>query len=375
VNASPAPSELAAVSSQLSASPAPLEVRPNPVVESLAPYSPGRLDHPVDLRLDRNEGPLPPPAVRDVLPALDQGSLRSYHGTGGVEARLADRLGFPPEAVVVGAGADDLLERAIRAVSCPGRRVVLTRPSFEMLPRFARLAGAEVVEVGWWRGEYPVADVRSAASAADTAAVAVVSPNNPTGAVATAAAVSELARALPRALVLLDHAYVEFAGPGLDLTGLARELPNLLAFRTLSKAWGCAGLRVGYALGDPRVVGWLRAVGHPYPVAAPSLAAARSLLEREGEPLPGFLEEVRVEREALSRRLAMLGAEPLPSEANFVLARFGNAAAVRDGLARRGIAVRGFAAGSELESWLRLTLPGDPVPFARLVRALGEVLP
>lgn len=352
----------------------PLEVRPNPVVASLAPYSPGRLEHPVDLRLDRNEGPLPPPAVGDVLPALDPGSLRSYHGTVEVEARLADRLGFPAEAVVVGAGADDLLERAVRAVSCPGRRVVLTRPSFEMLPRFARLSGAEVVEVEWWRGEYPVAEVLSAASAADTAAVAVVSPNNPTGAVAAAAAVSALARRLPGALVLLDHAYVEFADSGLDLTGLARELPNLLAFRTLSKAWGCAGLRVGYALGDPRVVGWLRAVGHPYPVAAPSLLAAVALLDRKPAPCDAFIDRIRAERETLSRLLGELGAEPLPSEANFVLARFGNAAAVRDGLARRGIAVRGFAAGSELGCWLRLTLPGDPVPFARLVRALGEVL-
>lgn len=351
-----------------------LLVRPNPVVGTLTPYSPGRLDHPVDLRLDRNEGPLPPPAVGDVLPALDPGSLRRYHGTGEVEARLARRLGSPAEGVAVGAGADDLLERAIRAVSCPGRRVVLTRPSFEMLPRFALLAGAEVVEVEWWRGEYPVASVLAAASETDTAAVAVVSPNNPTGAVATAAAVSELARRLPGVLVLLDHAYVEFADPGLDLTGLARELPNLVAFRTLSKAWGCAGLRVGYALGDPRVVGWLRAVGHPYPVAAPSLLAAAALLDREAAPCAAFIGRVRAERETLSGVLARLGAEPLPSEANFLLARFADAAAVRDGLARRGLAVRGFPAGSGLEGWLRLTLPGDPVPFARLVRALGEVL-
>src|SRR5207247_4822990 len=112
------------------------------------------------------------------------------------------------------------------------------------------------------------------------ALIAVVSPNNPTGAAATAADIRCLAEAAPNAVVLLDHVYVEYADE--DLTPAVIDLPNVVVLRTLSKAWGLAGCRIGYAIGSPEIVASLRIAGAPYPVAAPSVALALGRLEAAG---------------------------------------------------------------------------------------------
>lgn len=347
----------------------PLLVVPNPVVAGLEPYSPNRPPAAIDLFLDANEAPTAPEGLPGALAAA--ASLHRYPSAAGLEARLAADLGVDPAAVLVTAGADDALERAIRAVCTPGCRAILTRPSFAMLPRYARLAGAEVVELEWWREEWPV-DEALAEAGERTAVVAVVSPNNPTGAVISRAAFERLADALPRTLVLLDHAYVEFAAE--DLTAVALERPNVLVFRTFSKARGAAGLRVGWVAGDPRVVRWLRSVGQPYSVSAASLAAADWLLDHRPELRPGHLEAVRDQRSRLAALLRGLGGEPLPSHGNFVLARLPDAVAVRDALAALGIAVRAFAGGGELDGWLRITVPGDEAILSRFERALRAAL-
>jgi len=347
----------------------PLLVVPNPVVAGLEPYSPGRPPAEIDVFLDANEGPCAPDGLAAVLAGA--ASLHRYPSATALEARIAVRLGVDPAAVLVAAGADDALERAIRAVCGPGREAILTTPSFAMLPRYARLAGAEVFELPWWRGEWPV-DEALAAATERTALVAVVSPNNPTGSVISRAAFERLADALPRSLVLLDHAYVEFAAE--DLTAASLERPNVLVFRTFSKARGAAGLRVGWVAGDPRVVRWLRSVGQPYSVSAASLAAADWLLDHAPELRPGHVEAVREQRARLSALLAELGGEPLPSEGNFVLVRVPDAIGVRDALAALGIAVRAFAGSAELAGWLRITVPGDEAIERRLERSLEAAL-
>lgn len=347
----------------------PLRVVPNPVVAGLEPYSPGRPPAAIDLFLDANEGPTAPEGLGEVLAGAAE--LHRYPSAAALEARLAARLGLEPAAALVTAGADDALERALRAVCAPGRQAILTTPSFAMLPRYARLTGAQVLELPWWRGEWPVDEALAAASE-QTAVVAVVSPNNPTGSVISRAAFERLADALPHALVLLDHAYVEFAAE--DLTDAALARPNVLVFRTFSKARGAAGLRVGWVAGDPRVVRWLRSVGQPYSVSAASLAAADWLLDHAPELRPGHLGAVREQRGRLTDLLGALGGEALPSEGNFVLVRMADAIGVRDALAALGIAVRAFAGSPELAGWLRITVPGDEAIYRRLERALTAAL-
>ena len=350
----------------------PLKVRPNPVVAGLAPYSPGRPVAELDLILDANESLAPAPSLASAAAGVGGPPLNRYPSTAAVEARIAADLLLDAAAVLVTAGADDALERAIRAVCAPGRHAVLTTPSFEMLGRYARLAGAEVTELAWWRDEWPVDAALEVATGVDLAVVAVVSPNNPTGAVISEGSLRRLAEALPETLILLDHAYAEFADA--DLTQAALTRANVVVFRTFSKAWGAAGLRVGYAAGDSRVVGWMRCVGQPYAVSAPSLATVERLLETDPAPPRARVQAVRQHREELATLLPGLGASVLPSQGNFVLARFPDAGWVRAALAALGISVRAFAGKPLLDGWLRLTVPDDPDAFRRLVDALRAAL-
>jgi len=346
----------------------PLRVRPNPIVAGLRPYSPGRLEYDIDLWLDANESLRPAPGLEGAFAKV--ADLQRYPATQKLEACIAAGHDVEADAVLVTAGADDALERAIRAVCSPGRRAALTRPSFTMLRRYARLAGAEVEEIPWWAGDYPVDSVCERAGD-DTAVVTVVSPNNPTGAAISAEALVTLARKLPNTLILLDHAYVEFASE--DLTRLALEHSNVVVFRTFSKAWGAAGLRVGYAIGDSRVVRWMRCVGQPYSVSRPSIAVATALTETATVPAQR-IEQILTQRKRLDRLLREIGVETLPSQANFILARPKDAETLRRGLGSLGISVRGFAGDGELSEWLRITVPGEVEAFDRLEAAIRTVL-
>jgi histidinol-phosphate aminotransferase len=327
------------------------------------------------LRLDANEGVLPARALLGDLANADPELLRRYPDVSALEAALAARLGVAPERVLVTAGADEAIDRACRAFLEPGRTMLLSDPSFDMFDCSATLAGGELVRVAWWDEAFPI-DAFVRRLDARTSVVAVVSPNNPTGSVATLADVRRLAAAAPSALVILDHVYVEYADE--DLTAGVLDLPNVLVLRTLSKAWGLAGCRVGYAVGSPYVVAVLRAAGGPYTVAAPSVALALSQLERGAEPLRAHVARVREERRVLSSRLAAAGLSPRPSQANFVLVECGpRAASIHAGLAARGVLVRDFPdrrGGGGLETALRITLPGSAADFERLSEALERTL-
>lgn len=324
------------------------------------------------LRLDSNEGPSPPRALLADLANADPELLRRYRDAGALEAALAARFGVTAERVMVTAGADEAIDRTCRAFLDPGRTLLVPDPTFELFERFAALAGGTVAHVPWPGGPFP-SDAFVERLDARTGVVVVVSPNNPTGAVATLPDVRRVASAAPSALLLLDLAYVEYADA--DLTQAVLDLANVLVVRTFSKAWGLAGCRVGYAIGSAQVIAVLRAAGGPYPVASPSIVLALRQLECGEEALRAHVTRVREERTALIARLVALGVAPLASHANFVLVDCGpRAAEVRAGLAALGVLVRSFPQRPGLETSLRITLPGDPAEFQRLCAALETVL-
>ena len=326
------------------------------------------------LKLDSNEGPLPPAALLGALATLDPEALRRYPDTSKLEATLADRVGVTPARVIVTAGADDAIDRVCRAYLSAGRAMLLAEPTFEMFDHFAKLAGGTLSRVPWEGrcGEFPLAGFLARLET-QPAVIAVVSPNNPTGATASRADIRCLAQAAPAALVLLDHAYVEYADE--DLTAAVRDLPNVVVVRTLSKAWGLAGCRIGYAIGGPEVVATMRAAGAPYAVAAPSVALALRQLAGGAAAVRDHVARVREERLALSGRLTALGLEPLPSQANFVLSECGvRAPFLTAALAALGVIVRSFPERPGLTSAVRITLPGNAAEFARLVAALETAL-
>lgn len=331
-------------------------------------------DHPARggaglLRLDRNEGLLPSP---DAFPEFDAEVLRRYPDVSQLTGRLAARWGLSREHVIVTAGADEAIDRICRAYLGAGRTLLLPDPSFDMLDRYAALARGALVRVAWPSDAFPTEGFLERIDA-DTAVIAIVSPNNPTGGVATREDVRRIAAAAPDALVLLDHAYVEYADE--DLTPGVLDLPNVVVTRTLSKAWGLAGCRIGYAIGRPDIIAILRAAGGPYPVAGPSMALAARQLDSGEAALAAHVAQVRTEREALTRQLASYGLAPRRSHANFVFVECGERAQfLAAGLESQGVLVREFRDRPNIARALRITLPGDTAAFARLSSALETVL-
>ena len=326
---------------------------------------------PITLRLDANEGEGPSPEMLESLRERFGAWCSTYPDASHLEATIAAREGIPPESVLVTAGADDALQRLCRVMLEPGRRALMTRPTFEMIPRMVRSVGAAVDEVPWMDGPFPARRMAERVSP-ETSIIFVVSPNNPTGQVATAADLAALSKAAPDALIVLDHAYVEFAEQ--DLSRTAMQLPNVAVTKTMSKAWGLAGLRVGFLLAPPQVVVWARAAGLPYAVSGLSLALAGRCLAEGERAMRSRAARTRAEVGELTRILSTLGARPLPSEANFVLARVKDAALLSDLLAGLGIAVRAFPDQDDLAGCVRIGCPGEEGLFRRLADALRASL-
>jgi histidinol-phosphate aminotransferase len=345
-------------------------LKPSPAIAGITAYSVPKPDIPVDLYLHGNEGPAPPESIIEAVKIRGVDLLRGYPDARPLEALIAAREGVDKEQVIVTAGADDGLDRICRAMLCAGRNIVLPEPTFVMFRRFAARAGGEVVSVPWAGPRYPTEAVLEAIDE-DTSVVAIVSPNNPTGAVATAEDVRRVAEAAPHALIIVDHAYVEFADE--NLTEVALEYSNTVVTRTMSKAWGMAGVRVGYALSSPTVIDWLHTAGLPYAVSAPSISFATSRLEEHGVGIDGFVERVRQERAELEAILDSFGVEVTPSQGNFVFGRHDDAVWIRDALAGMGIMVRAFPGHALLNDAIRITCPGNQAGFSRLEQALSTI--
>ena len=344
---------------------------PKPRVDPTRVYERARVPDGVNLRLDANEGPSASQEL--ILTALIAGGgelLRRYPDTRPFEATLANHFGLDSSQVFVGAGADEVIDRCCRAFLPPGGTLLIAEPSFEMFGQLAALCGGRTVGARWVPGAYPIDDMARLVDNA-VAIVALVTPNNPTGELASRDDLRRLAGAAPNALIILDHAYVEFAEE--DLTECALELPNVVVVRTFSKAWGLAGCRVGYALGPTPIIRALRAAGGPYSVSAASLAIAGTLFERGAAARDAYIARIRDERKELVALLSRLGGCPRHTEANFVFAELGERTPdVHASLIANGVLVRAFASG--VTRGLRISLPGNAEEFARLSHAVEHSL-
>jgi len=297
--------------------------------------------------------------------------------------RLRDALsaasGAPPERIVPGAGADELIRLVTTQAVGPGDAVVVPIPTFAMFAVEARLAGARVVAVPRERLDrrQTVGELRRAADESAARLVWLCSPNNPTGDAYTLAEIRELAEGLS-ALVVVDEVYLEFAEEtlgsppnSLSAHALQDELPNVLVLRSLSKAYGIAGARVGYLVVPEGLAERFDAVRLPLSVAAPSEALAIAAIA-DADAARGRLAEVVAERDRLTAALTRLGCTVLPSVTNFVAFRPPDASRLAAELQRRGLIVRHYDAGP-MTGWLRATARSAP-ENDRLLDALEELL-
>lgn len=339
-------------------------------IQALKPYRSARHDAHSGILLDANEN-----SFGSVL-SIDGIDLNRYPDPfqNQLRARLAELNGVQTENVFVGVGSDEVIDLLIRVFCEPTRDAILVvEPTYGMY-RVAAGINDVRVESSLLMDDFQI-DMMDAQQQLkpDIKIIFCCSPNNPTGNSLRTEDISTLCVDTER-IVVVDEAYVDFAQTG-SLCALTRTFSNLVILRTLSKAWGLAGIRLGYAVADPVIVSFLMKIKSPYNVnALTSQYALRALQE-----LPAMRRTVRAiiqEREQLTFRLAeaTVVEKIYPSSANFLLVRFADARMVYRTLAQRGIVVRDRTSEPKLENCLRITV-GTPEQNDLLLKVLKEIAP
>lgn len=328
----------------------------------------------LDLRDNVNPWGSPPAALRtlatfgsscariDTYPEADAHTLRSA---------IARSVGIDTSEVVVGCGSDDLIDASMRALARPGDTVAHLSPTFGMVSTFAR--ANSLVSVAVPLSADGSADIDGLLSTGARLTY-LCSPNNPTGGVTSGESIGRLL-AEARGVVLLDEAYAEFAdGAGVLATAPSRG--NVLVFRTFSKAWGLAGLRAGYAVGERSLVASVAHARGPYKVNTVACRAATAAMTEDAGWMHERAAEARMVRDILTAALRERPrVHPWTSHGNFVFAATDDpAAVVAERFAALGIAVRAFANLDAIGPAVRLGLvTRDTVP--RMLQAFEEVWP
>jgi histidinol-phosphate aminotransferase len=271
--------------------------------------------------LSLNENPFPPlPAVRSALiRSIDAANRYPEFLPERLRGLIAEHIGVCGEQVVLGAGASGVVMQVLHAVTRPGDRIVLSEPTFDGYPIFAEMAHLTAVTVPLDRRGHH--DLTAMAEAAASAGVVVLCrPDNPTGTLESAAEVQRFLRRVPDdTIVVLDEAYIEFVAPQhrIDGPALIKHFPNVVVLRTFSKAYGLAGLRIGYGFASAELAARLWAMQLPFGMGISSLAAVAASYDAEDQLRQRVL-RITGERDYLSRRLRAMGVYTTDGHANFV---------------------------------------------------------
>ncbi|MGP1674018.1 MAG: pyridoxal phosphate-dependent aminotransferase [Candidatus Limnocylindrales bacterium] len=322
------------------------------------------------VRFDLNTSPAPPELAERILAAGRFESPISEYAPSDYRrlvAAAAARYDVAPDEILVGAGADEILDIIGKTYLPAGGAAVVPIPTYAMYRVITEQRGATVIAVPRQGPEAGYAiDLDAVTAAAETADVVwLCSPNNPTAMAEPPGTIADLLAHLaatasaggrPAPIVVVDEAYFEFVGT--SEVHLRATYPNLIVIRTASKAYGLAGLRVGFALATPEVITRMNPYRPPGSVSTVSATIVTETLLADDAPNLN-LERVRVERGRLGAALRAFGWDVGPSVTNFLLVDFGSperAELVADGLLRRGLVPRTFAAGHPLADHLRLTV-------------------
>lgn len=332
-------------------------------------YSPAKRPCRVDLSDNTNLFGVPPAAARVLRESAVESLSRYPRGYApDLRGALSERLGVGPEWVTTGCGSDDVLDSALRAFLEPGELLAFQDPTFVMMPLFAQVNGLRTVAVSL-REDFDVEPEQLVSTGAKV--IYLCSPNNPTGTVLSRAAVERVVERAP-GLVIIDEAYADFArGPG--FMDLACTCPNVLVTRTFSKAYGLAGMRVGWGVGHPKLVAEVEKARGPYKLTTLAEAMAVATLREDSGWVRARVEEAVVNRERLRAELVVLGLKPLPSEGNFLMVPLPGAPGVAERMREHDVNVRAFQGLTGVGDALRIGSAPWPLLETALV-ALRESL-
>ncbi len=346
-------------------------------MKNLSPYVPG--EQPRNrkfVKLNTNENPYPPsPDVQELLKGFDAGKLRLYPDPLFTDLRqvIADRYHIDPKQVFVGNGSDEVLAFAFYAFfdSINGD-LLFPEHTYSFYPVYCDFHGINYKKLPL-KGDFSI-DLSGFLASGKTSGVIFPNPNAPTGMLIELAAIEELMEKLPKdRVVLIDEAYIDFGGE--SAVSLIGRFKNLLVVKTYSKSLSLAGIRIGFAMGDEKLIDALFAVKdsfNSYPADVLSLAIAEIAM-KDVAYYDGITERIIKSRETLTRELAALGWEVLPSKANFVFARKEglDGREIYDRLREEGFLVRHFNTDG-IRDFVRITI-GTEEMTEGLTRKIKEI--
>ena len=354
-------------------------------VREIAPYVAGKpidelarefgLDPKSIVKLASNENPrgMPASAQRAIAGVLaDLGRYPDSNGFA-LKSALSAKFNVASDWITLGNGSNDILELAAAALLAPGRSCLYAQHSFAVYALATQARGARAIVVPAQNLGHDL-EAMASAIASDTALIYIANPNNPTGTHLPAEAVETfLARVPSHVVVVIDEAYNEYLPPErrFDSVRWVRKYPNLLISRTFSKAYGLAGLRVGYGIAQPELTDLLNRVRQPFNVNAVAQAAAVAALD-DAQFLEDSYQLNLAGMQQLSEAFRALQLEFVPSYGNFLLVKVSDAQRVDAQLLKRGIIVRPVA-NYDLPEWLRVTV-GLPAENLRFLEALPKAL-
>ncbi len=356
-------------------------------IDAIHPYEPGKpikevrrelgLTHIVKLASNENPLGVSPLAMYEIKQVLKDCYLYPEGGCHEVLQALSKELKLPPEQVIFGNGSNEIIELVGRGFLSEGDEVISSASSFLVYPILTQAAGGKYVSIPMTQ-DYRY-DLKALAEAVTpkTKIIFIANPNNPTGTYVRRRDVEKFLKRVPnRVVICFDEAYFDFvdAKDFPDILSLVREgRENVLLFRTFSKAYGLAGLRIGYACASKRMIGYLHKIRQPFNVNMVAQAAALGAI-RDHKFRKKTREVTFLGRSFLCQTFQKLGLEYLPSQANFVLVNTGqNGREVCKAFLKKGIIVRAMDAYG-FDNWIRVTvgLPKQNRLFIkRLVKILG----
>jgi histidinol-phosphate aminotransferase len=363
-----------------------LERLAKPFLKNITPYKPGK---PIEqlqrergltvppAKLASNENPYPPhPKIREALiKAIDDVNRYPESGSPELVDKLAARLGVSRQEIIVGNGTNEIIDLLIRAYVESDENCVFSSLSFAIYKIVSMQCGVKGIEV-------PIRDYRHDLDAmarainSKTKIVFICSPNNPTGTYSTTAEVDLfLSRVPDHVLVVFDQAYLEYvrAEDYPDTLALRKKRENIVSFRTFSKVYSLAGLRIGYAVADQRVIDCLNKMRQPFNVNRLAQAAAMAALEC-GDEIAAYVEETVRERERIRGALLDMGCQCPQSQTNFLFVTTkGFPGDICRGLEDHGVIVRPMAQFGDAGNSFRVNT-GTPEENTRFIEALRKVL-
>ncbi|WP_404829260.1 histidinol-phosphate transaminase [Streptomyces albicerus] len=353
-----------------------------------SPYGAPQLDVPVRLNTNENPYPLPEPLVERIVERVREAArnLNRYPDRDAVELRTelakyltkTGKYAVGVENVWAANGSNEVIQQLLQTFGGPGRTAIGFEPSYSMHGLISRGTGT-----GWISGprneDFTIDLVAAEKAIAENRpeVVFITTPNNPTGNAVppeTVLALYEAAQAAKPSMVVVDEAYIEFSH-GDSLLPLLEGRPNLVVSRTMSKAFGAAGLRLGYLAAHPAVVDAVQLVRLPYHLSAVTQATALAALEHT-DTLLGYVEQLKAERDRLVAELRAIGYDVTESDANFVqFGRFDGSAGSHEAWQKildRGVLVR----DNGVPGWLRVSAgtPEENDAFLDAVRELKKDL-